>query len=167
MSGTGLAGATLARMSKPPPNVARLLTPLTNDLVVVAPTTSVNTTSVNIASVTPVRKRLRSGIGHRHLQHRRERAGSARAPARAPPSRTSALYMIVQLAPTTIMSPERMKIEKSMLRLPNSQRLDRQHEPGDERQPGDRARDAVAAPRAARATGTSADDQRARRRSRA
>ncbi len=35
--------------------------PFTNDVVVVAPVTSVKTTSVNIARVTPVRNRFRSG----------------------------------------------------------------------------------------------------------
>ena len=40
----------------------------------------------------------------------------------SPASSRSALYISVQLAPTTIISPERMKIEKSTLSVPNSQR---------------------------------------------
>ena len=61
MSATGAAGEAVARTSKPPPKVLMLLKALVNDPVVVAPTTRVKTTSMNIASVTPVRKRLRSG----------------------------------------------------------------------------------------------------------
>ncbi len=54
-------GATVARMSNPPPYVPMSFRPFTNDVVVVAPVTSVKTTSVNIARVTPVRNRFRSG----------------------------------------------------------------------------------------------------------
>ena len=57
----GAAGEDVARTSKPPPNVLTSLNPLTNEPVVIAPTTSVKTTSVNMARVTPVRNRLRSG----------------------------------------------------------------------------------------------------------
>jgi hypothetical protein len=39
------------------------------------------------------------------------------------PSNTSALYMITQLAPITIISPARMKIEKSVFVCPRSQRV--------------------------------------------
>ena len=57
----GCAGDVVARMSKPPPKTVMSLKAFVNAPDVVAPTTSVKTTSVNIASVTPVRKRLRSG----------------------------------------------------------------------------------------------------------
>ena len=57
----GCAGEVVARTSKPPPKASRSLNAFVNAPEVVAPTTSVKTTSVNIASVTPVRKRLRSG----------------------------------------------------------------------------------------------------------
>ena len=90
--------------------------------MVVAPTTSVKTTSVNIASVTPVRKRLRSGYA---TDIRSTGASALIRPndATSPPSRTSALYMIVQVAPTTIIRPPKRKIEKSTFRSPKSQRL--------------------------------------------
>ena len=61
MSGTGAAGEAVAWTSKPPPKVLMLLKALLNDPVVIAPTTRVNTTSMNIARVTPVRNRLFSG----------------------------------------------------------------------------------------------------------
>ena len=96
--------------------------PFTNDVVVVAPVTSVNTTSVNIASVTPVRNRFRSGYA---IDMRRTGARLRNRPNVhvTPATSRSALYMIVQLAPITIMRPERMKIEKSSERSPNSQSL--------------------------------------------
>src|SRR5205823_1718889 len=61
MSPIGAEADVEARTSKPPPKALTSLKAWTNDPVVVAPTTSVKTTSVNIASVTPVRQRLRSG----------------------------------------------------------------------------------------------------------
>jgi hypothetical protein len=48
-------------MSNPPPNACTLSIAWRKELVVIAPTTMVKTTNVNIASVTPVRKTLRSG----------------------------------------------------------------------------------------------------------
>ncbi len=61
MSVIGLAGDVIARTSKPPPKVSALFDAAMNELGVVIPTTSVNTTNVNIASVMPVRSRFRSG----------------------------------------------------------------------------------------------------------
>ena len=61
MSAIGAVGDTVALMSNPPPYVPMSFRPFTNDVVVVAPVTSVKTTSVNIARVTPVRNRFRSG----------------------------------------------------------------------------------------------------------
>ena len=121
MSTIGAAGEVVARMSKPPPNAFRLFAAPTNDPVVVAPTTSVNTTSVNIARVTPVRKRLRSGYA---IAMRRTGARLLIRPNVDPsaPSRTSALYISVQVAPITIISPPSRKIEKSTLSSPKSQR---------------------------------------------
>ncbi len=99
-----------------------LLKPLTNEPVVIAPVTSVKTTSVNIASVTPVRKRLASGYASESLRTGASRRLRPKIRVSAP-SRTSALYMSAQLAPTTIASPERMNIEKFVFRSPSSQRL--------------------------------------------
>ena len=67
MSRIGLVGAVVARMSNPPPNVSMLLKPLRKEPVVIAPVTSVKTTSVNMASVTPVRNRLASGYASESL----------------------------------------------------------------------------------------------------
>jgi hypothetical protein len=60
-SGNALAKVVSARTSKPPPKRSGSSIARRNAPDVVAPTTMVNTTSVNIASVTPVRKRTRSG----------------------------------------------------------------------------------------------------------
>ena len=61
MSAIGLAGDAIARTSKPPPNATVSFPALVKAFDVVAPTTSVNTTSVNMARIVPVRKRSRSG----------------------------------------------------------------------------------------------------------
>ena len=61
MSSTAPIGAVSARMSKPPPNVRSSSNARMNDPEIVEPLTSVKTTRVNIAMVTPVRKRVRSG----------------------------------------------------------------------------------------------------------
>ena len=60
-SRTGVDGAATARTSKPPPNVSVSSQAFMNETETIVPTTSVKTTSVNIASVTPVRNRFRSG----------------------------------------------------------------------------------------------------------
>jgi hypothetical protein len=86
----GLAADELARTSKPPPKVFRSSKAFTNEPVVIAPTTSVKTTSVNMASVTPVRKRLRSGYAIDIFNTGASRRMRPSEPAR-PPSRTSAL----------------------------------------------------------------------------
>ena len=57
----GFVGAAWARTSNPPPNCSGLFIAWTNEPEITAPTTIVNTTRVNIASVTPVRKRFLSG----------------------------------------------------------------------------------------------------------
>ena len=61
-----------------------------NEPEIVPPTTSVKTTSMNIASVTPVRKRLRSGYA---IDRRRIGVSARIRPTTAvtAPSRTSAL----------------------------------------------------------------------------
>ena len=61
MSGIAARAPVPARMSNPPPKVSTSFRAAWNDPVEVEPVTSVKTTSVNIASVVPVRKRLRSG----------------------------------------------------------------------------------------------------------
>ena len=60
-------------------------------------------------------------VGDRHAHDRRD---PLTRPSVAPsvPSRMSALYMIVQVAPITIISPPRTKIEKLTLIRPNSRR---------------------------------------------
>ena len=121
-SPTGLAGAVVARMSNPPPNVSVSLAPLTNDPVMTAPVTRVKTTSVNIASVTPVRNRLASGYASDSLRTGASRRLRPKVAVSAPLT-ASALYMSAQLAPTTIARPERMNIEKFVLRSPSSHRL--------------------------------------------
>ena len=118
----GSAGEDVARMSKPPPKTSRSLKAFVNAPEVVAPTTSVKTTSVNIASVTPVRKRLRSGYAIDI------RSTGARARMRPPvaaraPSRTSALYISVHDAPSTIIRPPSRKIDMLTFISPKSQRL--------------------------------------------
>jgi hypothetical protein len=60
-SSIGLIAAELARTSNPPPNISSLSNARTKEPEIVPPTTSVKTTSMNIASVMPVRKRFRSG----------------------------------------------------------------------------------------------------------
>ena len=80
MSVTGLAGAVIARTSKPPPKVSALFEAAMNELGVVMPTTSVYTTSVNIAQVMPVRSRLRSGYAVEMRKHRRRATGRGRGP---------------------------------------------------------------------------------------
>ena len=81
MSVIGLDGDVVARMSKPPPKSSMSFTPFTNEPVVIAPMTSVKTTSVNIASVTPVRNRLRSGYA---IEMRRTGASARTRPSVAP-----------------------------------------------------------------------------------
>ncbi len=57
----GATAEVLARTWKPPPNSSLFSKALMNEPDEAVPVTSVKTTSVNIASVVPVRKRLASG----------------------------------------------------------------------------------------------------------
>ena len=61
MSSIAATAPVPARIWKPPPNASTLPSAAWNEPVDVDPVTSVKTTRVNIASVVPVRKRLRSG----------------------------------------------------------------------------------------------------------
>src|SRR3954454_5782019 len=118
---TGLAGAVVARVSKPPPHVSMLLNASTTEPVVMAPVTRVKTTSVNMASVTPVRNLLRKGYAIDILS-----TGASRllrpSEAERPERRRSALYMIAQVAPRTIARPESTKMEKFIFMSPKNQR---------------------------------------------
>src|SRR3954453_22317734 len=89
MFAIGVAGETVAVTSNPPENVSKFFAAGTNDCEVVASTTSVKTTSVNIARVTPVRNRLRSGYA---IAMRKTGDDVRTREARA-----GALYMIVQV----------------------------------------------------------------------
>ena len=61
MSSIAATAPVPARIWKPPPKASSLPNAAWNEPVDVAPVTSVKTTSVNMARVVPVRKRLRSG----------------------------------------------------------------------------------------------------------
>jgi hypothetical protein len=61
MSAIGVEPLVLARTWKPPPNVSSVPTAFMKERFETIPVTSVKTTSVNMASVAPVRKRLASG----------------------------------------------------------------------------------------------------------
>jgi hypothetical protein len=60
-SSIGAPADVPARTWKPPPNSSTLLSALSNEPGAAVPVTSVKTTSVNIASVAPVRNRARKG----------------------------------------------------------------------------------------------------------
>lgn len=61
MSPAGVVGDVLARTSKPPPDASLSSKACMNEPDVAVPVTSVNPTSVKVASVTPLRKRSASG----------------------------------------------------------------------------------------------------------
>ncbi len=83
------------------------------------PVTIVKTTSVNIASVVPVRNRLASGYA---MEMRRSGASRRDRPSTAMTARSSrsALYMIVHTAPTTTIRPATIHVVKSMCRGPKT-----------------------------------------------
>ena len=118
MSSIGAVPVVPARTWNPPPTSS---TPMawTNDPFDTVPVTSVNTTRVNIASVVPVRKRAARG----YATDMRSTGVSARILPKAVttrPSSRSALKTRTRTAPTMIMSPATIHVEKSIASLPNT-----------------------------------------------